>query len=380
MKEVYLDHAATTFIRPEVAAAMEPFLRQFFGNPSSTHRFGRVVRGAVEKAREQVAALLHANSKEIVFTSGGTEADNAAILSAAGTDPGKKHIVTTAMEHHAVLHTCECLEKLGVEVTYLRPDANGMIQVRQVLDAIRPDTCLISIMYVNNETGAIQPIQEMVQAVRERSDVSPLIHTDAVQAAGIIDCDVQELGVDYLSLSAHKFGGAKGAGALFIRQGAPFQSFVHGGAQERGRRAGTEHVAGIVGMGIAAEKAVEERVAGYLHLHGLKQSMLQRLHEGIEDLQINSPEHSVPSILNLAIPGVSAEALLIRLDMFGIAASSGSACTSGSLQPSHVLTSMGLPLDRVKSSIRFSFSKATTMDEVLYAAEKMIQSASQQRQ
>jgi cysteine desulfurase len=379
MKEVYLDHAATTYTRPEVITAMVPYFEQLHGNPSSTHRFGRTVRGALEKAREQVAALLHASSSEILFTSGGTEADNTALQAAVLQREGPRHIVTTQMEHHAVLSTCEFLERLGVEVTYLQPDHSGKITPQQVLEAIRDHTCLVSIMYVNNETGSIQPIQEIVQAVRAQYGSSLLIHTDAVQAAGILDLNVRQLGVDLLAISAHKFGGPKGIGALYVKKGTRFSPFLHGGAQERGRRAGTENVPGIIGMGVAAELVAQELETKREHLQTIKRHMLQLLQNGIPDLLVNSPEDSVPSILNVAIPGVPAETLLIKLDMAGIAASSGSACTSGSLQPSHVLVSMGFDMERVKSSIRFSFSPATTIEDVTYAAEQTIRLVRQSR-
>jgi cysteine desulfurase len=379
MREVYLDHAATTLTRPQVIEAMMPYLETFYGNPSSTHRFGRHVRGALEKAREEVASLLHASPSEILYTSGGTEADNTAIVNAVSGYDGPCHVVTTAMEHHAVLHTCEFLEQMGVEVTYLQPDCNGFVTPQQVLDAIKDNTCIVSVMYVNNETGAIQPIAEIVQAVRERYGNKILIHTDAVQAAGILDIDTKKLGVDFLAISAHKFGGPKGIGALYVKKGTSFRPYIHGGSQERGRRAGTENTPGIIGMGVAARLAAQDLESKYQHVHKIKQHMLALLQNGISGLQVNSPENSVPTILNVVIPGMSAETLLIKLDMAGVAASSGSACTAGSVQPSHVLMSMGMDVERVKSSIRFSFSYTTTLDDVTYAAEQTIRIIQQSR-
>ena len=371
MREVYLDHAATTLTRPEVLQVMHPIFTDHYGNPSSVHRFGRAVRGKLDNARTQIANFLGSSAREIVFTSGGTEADNAAIQSGISNCSGPKHLITSAMEHHAVLHMCQYLEQTGVRITYLMPNAEGHITVEHVMDAIDEDTCMISLMYVNNETGAIQPIAEIGEAIRSQSN-RILMHTDAVQAAGILDLSVQELGVDYLSISGHKIHGPKGIGALYVKQGTPYVSLLHGGLQESGRRAGTENVPGIVGMGVAAELAAKERGDKIQHLAHVKSKMIHMLQAGIDEMIINSPENSVPSILNVTFPGVTAERLLIKLDMLGIAAASGSACTSGSMQPSHVLLAMNYPEDRVRSSVRFSFSSYTTMEEIEYAVEIII--------
>jgi cysteine desulfurase len=370
MNVIYLDNAATTAISPEVRAAMEPYLTEVYGNPSSIHQAGRQARSAIERAREQVARALNAKPAEILFTSGGTEADNAAIFGAmVGNQEKGKHLITTAMEHKAVLTACEWLEKMGGEVTYLQPDTEGKISADQVAEAIRSDTVLISVMMVNNETGAIQPIAEIGRLARQNGI---LFHTDAVQAAGVLELDVDKLQVDLLSLSGHKLHGPKGVGALYIRSQTKFAPLLHGGSQERKLRGGTENLPGIVGLGVAVERAVEEREEKIGKIREIRDRMWEIFRRELGDHVVcNSPEDAVPTILNVSFLGVSAERLLMNLDMIGIMAASGSACTSGSLQPSHVLKSMGLDEERVRSAIRFSFSGHNTLDEVSVAAEKI---------
>ncbi|GAX90321.1 cysteine desulfurase family protein [Effusibacillus lacus] len=368
MTLLYLDNAATTPLHPEVRAAMAPYLEAEYGNPSSMHAAGRRARQAVEKAREQLAKALGAPANDIVFTSGGTESDNSAIVGAVLANRAeRRHIVTTTIEHHAVLQTCEFLEKMGCEVTYISPDSDGIVKKEEVLAAIRPDTAVVSVMYVNNETGAIQPVEEIAHACAEQG---VLFHTDAVQAVGLLPIDVKAGKIDMLSLSGHKLHGPKGIGALYVRRDANWHPILHGGSQERKRRAGTENVAGIVGLGAAIERMVKHRRANYEHILALKHRMLDILKEEVDFLVVNSPEQSVPSIVSVSFPGVSADTMLMNLDMAGIAAASGSACTSGSLQPSHVLTAMNLEPTCVKSAIRFSFSEQTTLEEVETAAYK----------
>lgn len=368
---IYLDNAATTAVAPEVRAAMEPYLHDIYGNPSSVHQAGRTARAAIERAREQVAKAIGAKPSEIVFTSGGTEADNAAILGVmVGNQELGKHLITTAMEHKAVLTACEWLEKLGCEVTYLLPGPDGKITVDAVAEAIRPDTVLISVMAVNNETGAIQPISEIGLLAKERG---VFFHSDAVQAAGALALDVNALGVDLLSLSGHKLHGPKGVGALYVRSQIKFAPLLHGGSQERKLRGGTENLPGIVGLGVAIERAVAEREDKLAKIRGLREGMLAIFEKELGDTVVrNSPEDALPTILNVSFVGVPAERLLMNLDMAGIMAASGSACTSGSLQPSHVLEAMDLDEERVRSAIRFSFSGHNTHDEVSTAAEKVV--------
>jgi cysteine desulfurase len=368
---IYLDNAATTPVSREVLQAMQPYYQEVFGNPSSVHAAGRQAKGAIERAREQVAQAVGAKPRDIVFTSGGTEADNAAIVGTAiGYREKGKHIVTTTIEHHAVLNTFEFLQEMGYEVTFVPPAQDGIVKAEDIQAALREDTTLVSVMAVNNETGAIQPIAEIGQLTKERGIA---FHTDAVQAMGLLPLDVEAMGIDLLSMSGHKLHGPKGVGALYVRRGLYFKPALFGGSQEYKRRAGTENLPGIVGMGVAVEQAAKSREAKLAHIRELREAMLAILREGVEGLQVNSPDHSVPSILNVSFPGVPAERLLMNLDMMGIQASSGSACTSGSLQPSHVLLAMGLPEDRVRSAVRFSFSGQNTREEVVEAAHKVVQ-------
>ncbi|MDI3257407.1 MAG: cysteine desulfurase family protein [Kyrpidia sp.] len=363
MAAIYLDHAATTFVLPEVRAAMEPYLGGPPGNPSSIHQFGRRAKAAVEDARDAVAALIGAPPSDVVFTSGGTEADNAALIGAALAlrDRGR-HIVTTAIEHHAVLHAAQWLETMGFEVSYVEPRPDGVVDAGMVARVMRSDTILVSVMWVNNETGAIQPVREAAGLARERGAI---FHTDAVQAVPWLPVDVEEAGCDLLSMSAHKLHGPSGIGALYIRRGTPWMPLLRGGAQERGRRAGTENLPGVVGFGVAAARLLSKRRTGFEHAARLKAALLQAAREEFDgEIVVHSPERAVPAIVNVAFPGAAAETVLMNLDLQGIAASSGSACTSGSLQPSHVLKAMGVPDSVIRSSVRFSFSVETTMEEV----------------
>ncbi|MFD2169243.1 cysteine desulfurase family protein [Tumebacillus lipolyticus] len=368
---IYLDNAATTPVADEVLQAMMPYYSQVYGNPSSVHASGRQAKGAIERAREQVASAINAKPNEIVFTSGGTEADNAAIIGTAlGYRDRGKHLITTKIEHHAVLHAFEYLEEIGYEVTYIAPESDGIVRVEAIEQAMREDTILISVMAVNNETGAIQPIAEIGELAKRKS---VLFHTDAVQAVGLLELDVERMSIDLLSISGHKLHGPKGVGALFVRRGTHWKPTQHGGAQEFNRRAGTENLPGIVGLGVAIERAAGSREASWEHLQALRETMLSALRAGVDQLVVNSAPDSVPSILNLTIPGVSAERLLMNLDMLGIMAASGSACTSGSLLPSHVLMAMGLAEQSVRAAVRFSFSGQNTREEVAEAAQKVVQ-------
>ncbi|HEU4962790.1 MAG TPA: cysteine desulfurase family protein [Bacilli bacterium] len=379
MDMIYLDNAATTRIAPEVRAAMEPYLTEVYGNPSSTHRAGREARGAVDKARDQVAKALGAKASEIVFTSGGTEADNAALVGVALAHRERgKHIVTTAMEHHAVLHTCAFLESLGFEVTYVQPDRTGRVSVESVRAALRDETILLSVMMVNNETGAVQPIADLAEMAQEHGVI---FHTDAVQAVGQLPLDVNALGVDLLSVSGHKVHGPKGVGALYVRQQVKWTPYQYGGAQEQQRRAGTENLASLVGFGMAMERAVQGLEDKVAQVQKVRQAMLDVFTSelGTDGYIVNSPEDGVPAILNVTFPGASSERLLMNLDMQGVMASSGSACTSGSLQPSHVLLAMCLTEEAVRSAIRFSFSGYNTVDEVQEAARKVCASVERLR-
>ena len=363
MNRIYLDNAATTVVSQEVLEKMLPYFTQHFGNASSVYDTGRDTRKALEEARRAVADSLHAKPSEIYFTAGGSESDNWAIKGAAYAHQGKgKHIITTQIEHHAVLHTCEYLEKQGFEVTYLPVDEYGLVTAAQVEKALRPDTILISIMAANNEIGTVMPIAEIGRMARERK---VLFHTDAVQAIGAMEVDVEEWHVDMLSLSAHKFHGPKGVGALYIRNGVRLDNFVHGGAQERGRRAGTENVAGIVGLGEAIRLATLNLPAHVKKVSALRDTLIKGILEHIPEVRLNGhPTKRLPGNVNVSIRYIEGEAMLLRLDMAGIAASSGSACTSGSLDPSHVLLAIGLPHEIAHGSLRFSLSGDTTREEV----------------
>ncbi|SDC64847.1 MULTISPECIES: cysteine desulfurase NifS [unclassified Candidatus Frackibacter] len=372
MKRVYLDNAATTPTASEVVEAMEPYFNENFGNPSSIYSFGREAKNTVEDAREKVAQLIGADdAAEIVFTSGGTEADNLAIKGVAMKNKEQgNHIITSAVEHHAVLHTCEYLEEYhDFEVTYLPVDENGLVNPIDVAEAITDDTILISIMLANNEVGSIQPIAEIGQ-IAQKNDI--YFHTDAVQAVGSIPVDVNELNADLLALSGHKFNGPKGIGALYIRKGTQLTSFMHGGAQERGRRASTENVPAIVGLGKAAEIALEELDEKREKMIKLRDKLINGIKAEIDEVILNGhPTKRLPNNVNFSIRYIEGESLLLNLDLEDIAASSGSACTSGSLDPSHVLLAMGLSHEVAHGSLRLSLGKYNTEEDVDYVLEKL---------
>ncbi|WP_343252254.1 cysteine desulfurase NifS [Ligaoa zhengdingensis] len=362
---VYADNAATTKISDAVFDAMVPWLKEGYGNPSSIYRKGDEAARAVLKAREQVAAALGAEPREIYFTSGGSEADNWAIKGVAHTlaKKGKKHIITSAFEHHAVLHTCDALRKEGFEITYLPVDDKGLVSVEDVKNAIREDTALVSVMYANNEIGTVQPISEIGALCHERK---VLFHTDAVQAVGNLPIDVKAQQIDLLSLSAHKIHGPKGVGALYCRRGILLPNLIDGGGQEGGHRAGTENVAGIVGLGVAITKAMETLPERAVRLRALRDRLIDGLLP-IERCRLNGDrEKRLPGNVNISFEGVEGESLLLTLDAHGICASSGSACTSGSLDPSHVLLAIGLPAEVAHGSLRLSLSDDTSAEDVDY--------------
>ncbi|MEJ8545678.1 IscS subfamily cysteine desulfurase [Brevibacillus borstelensis] len=368
-ERIYLDHAATTPVHPRVVEAMHPFLTEVYGNPSSVHGFGREARQALEGARDAIARFLDADPQTLVFTSGGTEADNMAIIGGAMAQRERgRHVITSSIEHHAVLHACEHLEQLGFEVTYLPADKTGMISVDELKKAVRPDTVLVSIMYGNNEVGTIQPIEEMGTYLREREIV---FHTDAVQAAGVLPINVNKLPVDMMSVSAHKINGPKGVGALYLGRKVPFTPYLHGGSQERKRRAGTENLASIIGFAEAAKIAQEEMAERVAKYRQMRAAMLQCWEEEGISFQVNGhPEKHLPHILNVSFLGVHTETMLMNLDLQGVAAASGSACTSGSLELSHVLKAMCLDDPVAQSAIRFSFGITNTVEEAERAARK----------
>ena len=367
MDRIYLDNAATTAVSPEVLEAMLPYFTQCFGNPSSIHSTGRDARRVVDAARKQVAAAIGAQPQEIYFTAGGSESDNWAIKGTAFAKRSKgNHIITSAIEHHAVLHTCAWLEKQGFEVTYLPVDEFGRVRVEDVETAITDKTILITIMAANNEIGTIQPIAEIGKLAHDKGI---LFHTDAVQAIGAMPIDVNAMNIDMLSMSGHKFHGPKGIGALYIRKGVKIDQYLHGGAQERGQRAGTENLAGIVGMGKAIEIATQHLEENAARLTFLRDKLIDGILAEIPDVRLNGHRtQRLPNNVNVSVRYVEGEALLLRLDLAGIAGSSGSACTSGSLDPSHVLLAIGLPHEIAHGSLRLSLGTDTTeaeIDEVL---------------
>ena len=367
MDRIYLDNAATTAVSPEVLEAMLPYFTQCFGNPSSIHSTGRDARRAVDAARRQVAGAIGAQPQEIYFTAGGSESDNWAIKGTAFAKRSKgNHIITSAIEHHAVLHTCAWLEKQGFEVTYLPVDEFGRVRVEDVEKAITDKTILITIMAANNEIGTIQPIEEIGRLAHDKGI---LFHTDAVQAIGAMPIDVNAMHIDMLSMSGHKFHGPKGIGALYIRKGVKIDQYLHGGAQERGQRAGTENLAGIVGMGKAIEIATQHLEENARRLTALRDKLIDGILAEIPDVRLNGHRtQRLPNNVNVSVRYVEGEALLLRLDLAGIAGSSGSACTSGSLDPSHVLLAIGLPHEIAHGSLRLSLGTDTTeaeIDEVL---------------
>lgn len=366
---IYLDNAATTALKPEVFEAMKPYFLENYSNPNSIYTFAQQSRQAVEEAREKVAGMLGAKSNEIYFTGGGSESDNWALKVCAEAFASKgKHIITTKIEHHAVLHTCQYLEKKGCEVTYLDVDENGMISLEQLENAIRPDTILISIMFANNEIGTIEPIRE-IGAIAKKHGV--WFHTDAVQAFGHVPIQVDDLHIDMLSASAHKFHGPKGIGFFYMRNSVKLGAFVHGGAQERSRRAGTSNVPGIVGLAKAAELAVSHMEENSVKIAAVRDHLIERVLAEIPYVRLNGHrEKRLPNNANFCFRFIEGESLLIMLDQKGICASSGSACTSGSLDPSHVLLAIGLPHEIAHGSLRLTLSEETTMED----ADKVVDS------
>lgn len=360
---IYLDHAATTPVRREVLEAMLPYFNEKFGNPSSIYSLGRDSKKAIEESREVVAKAIGAQPREIFFTGSGTEADNWAIKGIAYANRKKgKHIITTAIEHHAVLHTCQYLESEGFEVTYLPVDADGLVTAEQVRNAVRPDTILVTIMFANNEIGTIQPIAEIGMITKEKGI---LFHTDAVQAVGNVNINVAEMNIDLLSMSSHKFYGPKGTGALYIKKGVKITSFMHGGAQERGRRASTENVAAIAGFAKAIEIAVANLDQYNKKLLALRDRTIAEIEKQIPYVKLNGHrEQRLPGNVNFSFQFIEGESLLLMLDMKGIAASSGSACTSGSLDPSHVLLAIGLPHEIAHGSLRITFGEENSDTDV----------------
>lgn len=374
-KMIYLDNAATTKTAPEVVEAMLPYFTELYGNPSSVYSFSQKSKDAVVKGRESIAQALGANANEIYFTAGGSEADNWALKATAEAYKAKgNHIITTKIEHHAILHTAEWLEKQGFEVTYLDVDENGTVKLEELKKAIRPTTILISVMFANNEIGTIQPIREIGQIAREHGI---LFHTDAVQAFGQIPIQVDELNIDMLSASAHKLNGPKGIGFLYIRKGIKMKSFVHGGGQERKRRAGTENVPGVVGFGTAVERAVRTMDERITKERELRDYLIGRVLKEVPYTRLNGHHtNRLPNNANFSFQFVEGESLLIMLDMEGICGSSGSACTSGSLDPSHVLLAIGLPHEIAHGSLRLTLSEETTredLDDVVEAIKKIVE-------
>ena len=375
MKTIYVDNAATTAMSDRAIEAMTPYLKEVYGNPSSLHTVGQVAKEVLEEARVRLAKLLNAEPREIYFTSGGSEADNQALRSLAynGLKKGKKHVISTAFEHHAVLHTLKKLEKEGFEVTYLKVGSDGLVTAKQVEEAIRPDTAFVSVMYANNEIGTIQPIREIGEVCRK---AGVPFHTDAVQAVGHIPVDVNADNIDMLAISAHKFHGPKGVGALYCRKNIPLNTFIEGGAQERNRRAGTENIAGIVAMCAALEEACENMAGNAKKLKGMRDRLIDGLLK-IPHSKLNGDRvKRLPGNVNMCFEGIEGEGLLLLLDAKGICASSGSACTSGSLDPSHVLLAIGLPHEVAHGSLRLSLSESNTeedIDAILKAVPEVVQ-------
>ena len=379
IKNIYMDNSATTPVKEEVLEAMLPYFSEKYGNPSSIYSLGSASKVAVENARNQVAKALGAQSKEIFFTAGGSESDNWAIKGVAFNQRKKgNHIITTKMEHHAVLHTCEYLEKQGFDITYLDLDEEGFIDLEQLKNAITDQTILISVIFANNEIGTIQPIKEIGQIAKERKI---LFHTDAVQAIGHVEIDVNDLNIDLLSLSAHKFYGPKGIGALYIKQGTRLDSLISGGGQERNKRAGTENVPGIVGIGKAIELATENIEEHNAKLIFLRDRLIEKIGANIPYVKLNGPrKNRLPNNVNFCFEFIEGESLLLSLDLVGIAGSSGSACTSGTLDPSHVLLAIGLPHEIAHGSLRLSLGDFNTVEEVDYVVEHLAEIVERLRQ
>ena len=373
---IYLDHAGTTPTDPNVVEAMLPYFTECYGNPSSIHTVGQEARFALDEARDRVAAVLNCRSREIVFTGGGTEADNEAIFGVAtALQESGKHVVTSSAEHHAVLHACQHLETLGFDVSYLPVDSYGMVQPESVYNAITGKTTLVTIMYANNEIGTVNPIADISQAIKRKAGElgrTVAFHTDAVQAAGFLDLDVQALGVDLMSLSGHKIYGPKGTGILFIRRTTPFLPMILGGGQERERRAGTENIPGIMGISVALEAANRQRLEHGAHCQALRDRIIDHITTHVPRIRLNGhPSQRLPNNVNFSVEGVEGEPILLGLDMAGIAASSGSACSSGSLEPSHVLLALGQSAEVARGSLRITLGKYNTSEDVDYLLEKL---------
>lgn len=371
MSTIYLDNAATTRTRPEVVGAMLPIFTQDYGNPSSIYPLGEEAALAIKEARTLIASELNCDPREIFFTSGGSESDNWALINIAEQRAGKgRHIITSAIEHHAILHTCEYLQQRGFEVTYLPVDEFGLVSIEDFKAALREDTILASIMFANNEIGTIEPIAELAAIAHGNGT---LFHTDAVQAFGHINIDVQEMGIDLLSASAHKIGGPKGLGLLYANRKTKIRSFIHGGQQERGKRAGTENVPGIIGFAKAVELIAQERDAETKRQIALRDHAIERILTEIPYSRLNGhPSKRLPNNVNVSFEFIEGEGMLLHLSAYGICCSSGSACTSGSLDPSHVLLAIGLPHEKAHGSLRFSFSHETTAEEVDFAIDKLV--------
>lgn len=370
MRKVYLDNAATTALSPKVLEKMMPYLTDIYGNASSPHSFGQTARIGVEHAREQVARAINADPSEIVFTGCGTESDNTVLFGVAERYAKKgDHIITTNVEHHAILHSCAALEKKGIKVTYLPVDKDGLVTPEQVRDAITDKTILVSVMFANNEVGTIMPIPEIAAVCHEKG---VLFHTDAVQAAGHIPIDVKAMGIDMLSISGHKFHGPKGVGVLYERKGIRLPSYIIGGEQEKGRRAGTENVAGIVGLGEALELAVTNMSETSARMTRMRDRLIEGIEATIPEVKLNGHRTKrLPNNVNFSIKYIEGESILLMLDMAGIAASSGSACTSGSLDPSHVLLALGLTHEVAHGSVRMTFGDDTTDEDIDYVLETL---------
>ena len=368
---IYMDHAGTTALYPEALDAMMPYLSERFGNPSSFHTIGQEAKRALEDSREKVAAVLGCRMSEVVFTSGGTESDNTAIKGAVLALQGTgNHIITSSIEHHAVLHTCQYLENMGFDVTYLQVDEDGLVDPQDVVSVITDKTILVSLMYANNEIGTVEPIAEIAELVKDRAQAlerTIVVHTDAVQAAGFLDLNVRRLGVDMLSLSSHKFHGPRGSGVLFIRRGTPYLPQQMGGGQERERRSGTENIPGIVGTAVALHLADSEREQVSEHCRILRDKIIRGIEERIPECQLNGHRTMrLPNNVNFSFEYVEGESALLALDMTGIAASSGSACSSGSLEPSHVLLALGQSADLARGSLRLTLGRDNTEEQVGY--------------
>jgi len=370
MRKIYLDHAATTPIHPDVVEAMLPYFSDAYGNPSSIHSLGQEAKAAVEEARDKVADIIGSQPEEIIFTSGGTEADNLAVKGSVHANRNRgNHIITTSIEHHAVLEPCEFLEEQGFEVTYLPVDRNGLVDPDDVVEAITDKTILISVMHANNEIGTLEPVGKIGQIAREKG---VYFHTDAVQTIGHIPVNVDKLGVDLLAMSAHKLNGPKGIGALYVRKGTRISPFMHGGGQERGRRASTENVPAIVGLGRAVEIAQQEMEGEVPRLTSLRDNLIRGLFERIDQIHLNGhPSDRLPNNVNISVAFVEGESMAISLDLEGIAASTGSACTSSAIEASHVLLAIGLPGDLARSSLRFTLGRGTTDEDIDRVLEVM---------